>query len=239
MGGLNGEIQDFDCMFGILDSRADKQLGEIEKNQREMLARLTAIEGNQEKILKGAQAGNPAVNINKVHEIPIGDSPVKGNMKAPVTIFEFSDFQCPYCSRLQPTLREVLDAYPGKVKLVFKNFPLAFHKQAMNAAHAALAAGEQGKYWEMHDRIFENFNKLTEGSFAQFARDLGLDTNKFAADYSSNKYDAQIREDKRLAAKVGVRGTPTLFINGRLQRGRSLDDFKMTIDGLLKELRRH
>ena len=150
-----------------------------------------------------------------------------------MTIFEFSDFQCPYCARLQPTLREVLDAYPGKVKLVFKNFPLAFHKQAKNAAKASHAAGEQGKYWEMHDKIFEKYNKLTEESFAEFAKQLGLDTIKFAADYGSDKYDDQIQQDMQIAAKVGVRGTPTLFINGKLQQGRSFNDFKRTIDGLL------
>ncbi len=213
----------------------DKKLGEIEKNQKDILAKLTVLEGNQEKLLKGVKPGKPSVDVNKVHQIPIGNSPVKGDVKAPVTIYEFSDYQCPYCAKIQPTLQEVLDAYPGKVKLVFKNFPLSFHKQAMNAAKAALAAGEQGKYWEMHDKIFEKYNKLTEESFAEFATELGLDTNKFAADFSSDKYDSQIEQDMQIAAKVGVRGTPTLFINGKLQQGRSFDDFKRTIDGLLKK----
>ena len=218
-----------------LGCTTDKKFGEIEKNQKEILAKLTMIEGNQEKLLAGVKPGKPSVDVNKVHEIPIGNSPVKGDVKATVTIYEFSDFQCPYCSKLQPTLREVLDAYPGKVKLVFKNFPLSFHKQAMNAAKASLAAGEQGKYWEMHDKIFEKYNKLTEESFAEFAKGLGLDTNKFAADYGSNKYEGQIQQDMQIAAKVGVRGTPTLFVNGKLQQGRSFNDFKRTIDGLLKK----
>lgn len=218
-----------------LGCTSDKKLGEIEKNQKDILAKLTVIEGNQEKLLKGVKPGRPSVDVNKVHNIPIGNSPVKGDVKAPVTIIEFSDFQCPYCAKLQPTLREVLDAYPGKVKLVFKNFPLAFHKQAKNAAKASHAAGEQGKYWEMHDKIFEKYNKLTEESFAEFATELELDTNKFAADFGSNKYDGQIQQDIQIAKKVGVRGTPTLFINGKLQKGRSFDDFKRTIDGLLKK----
>jgi protein-disulfide isomerase len=222
-------------LFFTLGCTPDKKLGEIEKNQKDILTKLTAIEGNQEKLLKGVKPGKPSVDVNKVHQIPIGNSPVKGDVKAPVTIFEFSDFQCPYCSKLQPTLRQVLDAYPGKVKLVFKNFPLSFHKQANNAAKASLAAGEQGKYWEMHDKIFEKFNKLTEKSFAEFATELGLDTNKFAADFGSNKYDGQIQQDMQIAKKVGVRGTPTLFINGKLQQGRSFDDFKRTIEGLLKK----
>ena len=222
-------------LFFALGCTADKKLGEIEKNQKNILEKLTVIEGNQDKILKGAKPGKrPSVDVNKVHNIPIGKSPVKGDVTAPVTIYEFSDFQCPYCAKLQPTLNEVLDAYPGKVKLVFKNFPLSFHKQARNAAKAAHAAGEQGKYWEMHDKIFEKYNKLTEESFAEFAAELGLDTGKFTADYSSNKYDGQIKQDMQIAAQVGVRGTPTLFINGKLQQSRSLDGFKSTIDGLLK-----
>ncbi len=219
----------------MLGCKTDKQFGEIEKNQKEILAKLTVIEGNQEKLLKSVKPGRPSVDVNKVHDIPIGNSPVKGDVKAAITIFEFSDFQCPYCAKLQPTLRQVLDAYPGKVKLVFKNFPLSFHKQAKNAAKASHAAGEQGKYWEMHDKIFEKYNKLTEESFAEFATQLGLDSNKFAADYGSNKYDSQIKQDMQLASKVGVRGTPTLFINGKLQKGRSFDDFKRTIEGLLKK----
>ena len=214
----------------------DKKFGDIEKNQKDILAKLTVIEGNQEKLLKGVKPGRPAVDANKVHNIPVGNSPVKGDVKAPVTIAEFSDFQCPYCAKLQPTLKEVLEAYPGKVKLVFKNFPLGFHKQARNAAKASLAAGEQGKYWEMHDKIFEKYNKLTDASYAEFATELGLDNSKFVADYSSNKYDGQIQQDMQLAANVGVRGTPTIFINGKLlQGGRSVGDFKRTIDGLLKK----
>ena len=88
----------------------------------------------------------------------------------------------------------------------------------------------------MHDKIFEKYNKLTDASYAEFATELGLDNSKFVADYSSNKYDGQIQQDMQLAAKVGVRGTPTIFINGKLlQGGRSVGDFKRTIDGLLKK----
>ncbi|KPK36009.1 MAG: hypothetical protein AMK70_03840, partial [Nitrospira bacterium SG8_35_1] len=153
----------------------------------------------------------------------------------PITITEFSDFQCPYCSRLQPTLSDVLKAYPEDVKLVFKDFPLSFHKQARNAAKAARAAGEQGKYWEMHDLIFADFNKLTDNSYKEYATKLGLDVNKFTADFSSNKYDALIQQDIALGRQAGVTGTPSLFLNGKRMQRRSLEDFKEAIDAELKK----
>ncbi len=214
----------------------EKKLNEIEQKQEEILTKMAAIEENQKKILKFFQPRKPEIDFDKAHNIPVGSSPVKGNKNAPVTIVEFSDFQCPYCSRLQSTLKEVLDAYPEEVKLVFKNFPLSFHKQAKNAAKAAHAAGEQGKYWEMHDIVFENYNKLTEEKFKEFATQIGLDVKKFEADFNSDKYyDQQIREDMNLGSTVGVRGTPTLFLNGKRMRNRSFDDFKSAIDKILKK----
>jgi protein-disulfide isomerase len=127
----------------------------------------------------------------------------------------------------------VFKAYPRQVKLVYKHYPLSFHKQARNAAKATEAAGEQGKYWEMHDIIHENFNKLTEESFKGFAEKLGLDTNRFLSDYTSNKYDLQIQQDMSLARSVGVSGTPTLFLNGKRMQRRSFEDFKNSIESIL------
>lgn len=223
--------------FFIAGCTDTNKLNEIDKSQKEILTKLAALEKNQEKILKSykPQPKQPAVDVNKVHNIPVGSSAVKGDRNAPVTIVEFSDFQCPYCSRLQPTLREVLKAYPKEVKLVFKDFPLSFHKQAKNAAKAARAAGEQGKYWEMHDLIFEKYNKLTDDSFKGFAEQLQLDTARFMADFNSTKYDKLIQEDMSLGQRVGVRGTPTLFLNGKRMSRRSFNDFKESIDETLKK----
>ena len=213
-----------------------KKLYEIEQTQKEILEKLAALEANQERLSKRVQpAAQPAEDLNKIHEIPIGNSPVKGNRSAPVTIVEFSDYQCPYCSQLQSTLNDVLKAYPKEVKLVFKNFPLQFHNQARNAAKATLAAGEQNKFWEMHDIVFQNFSALSDQKFVEFAKQIGLDVNKFAADYKSNKYDFQIEQDTTLGTAIGVRGTPTLFINGQRVTKRSFADFKETIDNILKK----
>ena len=211
-----------------------KQMDRIEQNQTDILAKLKIVE---EKIGKvpAAAPRRPTVDYNKVHNLPIGSSAVKGNKDAKISIVEFSDFQCPYCARLQPTLRDVLKAYPNDVKLVFKDFPLSFHKQAKNAAKAARAAGEQGKYWEMHDLIFENFSKVNEAMFKDFATKLNLDMTKFLADFNSTKYDALIQQDINLGRQAGVTGTPSLFMNGKRMQRRSLDDFKQQIDALLKK----
>ena len=212
-----------------------EQLDTIEATQQEILAKLDKLEEAQKNMSKAFQPRRPTIDYNKVHNLPIGSSAIKGKKEAPITIVEFSDFQCPYCSRLQPTLTQVLDAYPNDVKLVFKDFPLSFHKQATNAAKASRAAGEQGKYWEMHDLIFKDFNKLTDNSFKAYATQLGLDITKFEADFNSNKYDKLIQEDISLGKSAGVSGTPTLFLNGKRMQKRSFDDFKATIDGYLKK----
>ncbi len=213
----------------------EEKLNNIQKTQKEILAKTITIQENQEKILKFFQPKKSAVDYNKRYNIPTGNSPIKGNKNAPVTIVEFSDFQCPYCAALQSTLKEVLKAYPKQVKLVYKHFPLSFHRQARNAAKASLAAKEQGKFWEMHDVIFENYNKLSEEKFKEFAAQLGLNVKQFIADYNSNKYDQQIQQDISIANNVGVRGTPTLFANGKRMGRRSFNDFKETIDKILKK----
>ena len=215
---------------------ADKtKLDNIKESQKEILTRLNTIEENQKEILKLFKPRRPAVDYSKVYRIPLGNSAVKGKKDATVTIVEFSDFQCPYCAGLQSTLREVLKAYPDDVRLVLKDFPLSFHKYAMAAARAARAAGEQGKYWEMHDLIFENFKKLNSDIFKEFAKKLNLDLTMFMADYKSNKYDNMIQQDINLGKSLGVTGTPTLFVNGKRMQRRSFDDFKKVIEGYLKK----
>ncbi len=222
---------------GCTDNSALKNIQETQqeilKSQKDILAKVDAIDKKVQNIK--APAKRPQIDYNKVHNLPVGQSVIKGEASAPVTVVEFSDFQCPYCSKLQPTLREVLKAYPEGVKLVYKHFPLSFHKQAKNASKASEAAREQGKFWEMHDMIYVNFNKLTDKSFDEFATKLGLDMAKFKADYASNKYDKLIQDDIVLARKVGVTGTPSLFMNGKRMQRRSLDDFKAGIDKLLKK----
>jgi protein-disulfide isomerase len=158
-------------------------------------------------------------------KIPIGESPVRGPENAPVTIVEFSDFQCPFCSKGEDRLKKVRENYPDKVRVVFKHYPLPFHKQAKAASRAAMAAGEQGKFWEMHDKLFENQKKFAEGKMkdltASWAKEIGLDVEKFKKAYENNKeeYLSQIDKDMKLGKELGVRGTPHFLINGEALSG--------------------
>ena len=231
------------CIDNDEEDRAfNQRLEDIESSQQIVLTKIESIEANQKEMMKliksGVQArpaAKPSIDYNKVHNIPVLNSPIRGNAKAPITVVEFSDFECPYCARLQPTLKQVLDAYPDKVRLVYKDFPLSFHKQAKNASKAALAAGEQGKYFEMHDLIFKDYNKLNEEKFKEYAVKLGLDMERFMKDFKSDKYNAQIQRDIALGQSVGVRGTPSLFMNGKRMGARSFDAFKTSIEGYLKK----
>jgi protein-disulfide isomerase len=222
----------------LLTGCADKEkIDGIDQTLKDIHATLKNVEAKLDKLPKTAAPAprRPAVDYNKVYNVPIGTSATKGPKNAPVTVVEFSDFQCPYCARFAPTVKEVLKAYPNDVQFVYKDYPLSFHKQAKNAAKAARAAGEQGKFWEMHDLIFEKYSTVNEVMFKEFATKLNLDMDKFVADFSGNKYDSLIQQDINLARKLGVTGTPTLFMNGKRMQGRSFDVFKVAIDGYLKQ----
>lgn len=221
----------------LLSGCVDKEkVDSIEETLKEIHTTLKSLETKIDKIPKTAAAPRrPTIDYNKVHTFSLDNSAIKGNKNAPVTIVEFSDFQCPYCAKVQPTLKQVLNAYPNEVRLVYKDFPLSFHKQAKNAAKAARAAGEQGKYWEMHDLIFEKYNTLTVPMFKEFAAKLNLDMSRFETDFGSNKYDKFIQNDITMGRNAGVTGTPSLFVNGKRMQGRSFDDFKATIEGYLKK----
>ncbi len=170
------------------------------------------------------------VSLDFISEIDTSGDPVRGPADAPVEIIVFSDYQCPYCARLEPLLSQVLAKYPREVKLVFKQFPLNMHPFSRKAAAASLAAGEQGKFWEMHDRVFENSRRLSDALFLQMAEGLGLDMTKFKESLNGLSIQARIKEDIQDGIKAGVRGTPTVFIDGKLLRDRSLKGFEEMIE---------
>ncbi len=132
-------------------------------------------------------------------------------------------------------MEQILKAYPNDVKFVYKNYPLPFHKQAMPAAKAAIAAGKQGKFWEMHDKIFSDYRNMNQTLFEKWAGEIGIDVEQFKSDMESPQTTALITEEMKQAQKVGVRGTPTFFINGKKPSGRSFELYKQIIDGILKE----
>lgn len=141
--------------------------------------------------------------------------PFFGPENAEVTIVEYSDFQCPYCTRVVPTINQIKEKYGDRVKIVFKDFPLSSHPYAQKAAEAAQCAHEQGRFWEYHDTLFANQGSLGIASLKQYASGLGLDTEQFNSCLNSGKYAAEVQEDFSDGRAAGVSGTPTFFINGK------------------------
>ncbi len=169
-------------------------------------------------------------------KIDIGKSPVKGPASAKITIIEFSDFQCPYCKRGRDTMDEVAKAYPKDVKIAFKHYPLPFHKEAEPAAKAAWAAQQQGKFWEFHDALFNNQDKLGQDFYLATAKELKLDEAKFKADMASEAATKQVREDADIGSKNGIQGTPGFFVNGVAVKGAyPVSHFKTIIDRWLNQ----
>ena len=164
-----------------------------------------------------------------VYDIKVGSSPIRGPKDAPVTIFEFSDFQCPYCANLQSTLEQVLKAFPKDVRLVYKQYPLNIHQYARQAAAASLAAHEQGKFWQIHDKMFQNFTAINEENIKRWAREAGLNMAEFEKGMQSGKYEPVIQKDMTDGAAAKVIGTPTLFVNGRRVEERTFEAFKKMI----------
>lgn len=166
-----------------------------------------------------------------IYQVPVGESPSKGPADALVTIVMFSDFQCPFCSKVTGTIKKIEENYKGKVRFFFKQNPLPFHPNAPLAAEASLAAHDQGKFWEMHDKIFANQQSLDRATFEKYAQELGLDMTKFKAALDNSSHKEVIARDQALAQKVGANGTPSFFLNGRNIRGAyPYESFKTVID---------
>ncbi len=172
----------------------------------------------------------------KVYKINTAGSPGKGGPEsAKVTVVEFSDFQCPFCSRVTPTLKKIEEVYGEDVRIVFKHLPLRMHSKAPAAHAAAEAAHRQGKFWEMHDMIFANQREMSEAKYVEYATELGLDVDKFKKDSAAADVKKKVDDDAGEAAALGVTGTPGFFINGRFLSGaRPFDSFKTIIDKELK-----
>jgi protein-disulfide isomerase len=171
-----------------------------------------------------------------VTDINITGAPASGPKNAPITVIAFSDFQCPFCSRVVPTIHELEKQYQGKLKVVFKHQPLPFHNNAKIAAMASMAANEQGKFWEYHDKLFANQAALDRPSLERYAEELKLDMGKFRSALDSNKFDKYVTDDSNEGMRVGANGTPTFFINGRQVVGaQPIESFKAIIDEELKK----
>jgi len=190
--------------------------------------------------IKGNPAGRtPLADAGKLVR---DHSQMTGDKNAKVTLVEFGDYQCPFCASLNPTLEKIVNDYKGNkdFNFVYRDFPLPQHQFAKLSAEAALSAGDQGKYWEMHNLIYDNQNTWVGTSspmdiFTGYAQNLGLDVNKFQTAVKANQFQDQIRDDLDDAAALGVNSTPTLYLNGEKISATNYDGLKALIDEALKK----
>lgn len=174
-----------------------------------------------------------------VYKVEVGDSPVRGPAHALVTIVMWTDYQCPYCSRVQATMAKLEEEYGRSVRFVHKHNPLAFHNRAMPAALAAEAAHRQGKFWKMHDRLFSNQKDLTDKNFHRWAKKIGLKIKRFDKDMKNPAVRKRIEQDQSQGMTLGARGTPAFFINGRFLSGaQPVASFRALIDEELEKAQR-
>ncbi len=216
--------QPFPAFKSVIDEELERAEALLKKgtDKEKLYATLTA--GALTKAAPPEQQQAPGQpDAKAVYKVPLaGGEPQKGPNDALVTIVEFSDFECPFCGRVEPTLEEVRKKYGDDVRIVWMNNPLPFHKNAGPAATAALEAhaqkGDEG-FWAMHEKLFSNQRALSQENLESYAKELGLDMNKFKKALESNKYESTIKEQQALANGLGARGTPSFFINGRNLRG--------------------
>lgn len=168
-------------------------------------------------------------------EIDVGDVPAVGEKGAKVTVVEFSDYQCPFCKRVRPTVWRIIDEYKGDVRYVFMDFPLSFHRDAKKAHEAARCAGEQGKYYEYNRKVFENQQKIEVDDLRKYAKQLNLNMEKFNQCLDSDKYVGTVEKMIEKGTRAGVSGTPAFFINGIMLSGAMpYESFKEIIDMEMK-----
>jgi len=183
-------------------------------NLNRLTARVSTIEAAM------SPKAPPGPDPSRIHAINTSGAQAKGSATAPVTIVEFSDFQCPFCARVAPTLKQIQEVYKDNVRVVWKHLPLDFHKNAAGAALAAEVAGKQGKFWEFHDTLFADQSKLGPEDLKQHAKDLRLDMSRFETDLQNGgEYEKKIDKDVAEAQALGINGTPGIFVNGRFVKG--------------------
>ena len=211
------------------------QTYETLKPQIEQAVAQQKMRSNLDKLLSDLKAKHHVTTAMVQPELPRiqvdPKGPARGPDKAPVTIVEFSDFQCPFCGREFQVVEKVMKDYDGKVRLVFRNFPLEFHPFAAKAAEAGACAADQGKFWQLHDKMFTNQEKLGVDDLKGYAKAIGLDTAKFDKCLDSGEKKEQVAEDQKAGAAAGVNGTPAFFVNGIFINGaQPYDQFKQAID---------
>ncbi len=165
--------------------------------------------------LKKMESQNKPLDAEKQKQIAANDAPSYGPVDSKVTIVEFSDFQCPFCSKAATAVKDLKAKYGTKVHFVFRQFPLSFHQNAHLAAEAALAAAAQGKFWEFHDKVFENQKAIERANLETYAKEIGVKLDAFKKALDGGEFKAKVDSDVKLGGEVAVQGTPTMFLNGK------------------------
>ena len=201
----------------------------LEAQLAEALGRLDKLEDKLDKPTEPVRPGRP--DPAAVYKATVGDAQFQGPADALITIVTWSDFQCPFCKRVSPTIAQLRSDYGADIRYAFKHNPLAFHNNARSAAIAAEAAAEQGKFWEMHDLLFENNRDLSEANYKKWARKIGCDMTQFKKDLEDPRIAARVDAHQKEGNALGARGTPSFFVNGRFLSGaQPAANFKRLID---------
>jgi len=238
---IKAEIDDKAGQISDEDAKAyyDANKARINGNYDTMATRIKQYLSQQKReelrdqLVESLRAKYPTKNLLPVDRVAVAEagSPAKGPSDAPVTVIEFSDFECPFCGRIEPTLAKIEKNYGDQIRFVFRQFPLSFHPHAQKAAEASLCADEQGKFWEMYDAMFADQHALGVEQLKSKAASLGLDADKFNACLDGGKFNSRIQADIADGQKAGVGGTPALFVNGRFINGAvPYDDIAKVID---------
>lgn len=211
-------------LMQCVSPQVEIRMQKLEAKQDSILKLLSSMKDQSEFVAYRVGWRPPADTAPQ--QIPIGNSPVLGAQNPLLTVIEFSDLECPYCSQIAPILDSLSRTYPNEVKVVFKHFPLSFHPKARAAAAAAIAAGNQGKFFPFRNKVGPNFRSLGDSLYLAVAKDIGLDMERFKKEMAlTPEINRILDQDMELGRKVGVEGTPTIFVNGKLAQERSFDYF--------------
>ena len=212
----------------LIQNSVNGAAGEVASRRAE-IGKIQVAGGGGAPSREPARPGRP--DPNRRYSVSTEGSPLKGNPEAKLAIVECSDFQCPFCGRVNPTLKQIEQEYGEDVRIVFKHLPLSIHPKAPAAHAAAEAAHRQGKFWEMHDKIFANQRTMSPEQYETFAAEMGLDVDRFKKDVVSDEIKERVSADMAEASKLGVTGTPAFFVNGKFLSGaQPFPAFKALID---------
>ncbi len=204
----------------VYDNSANRELNQIPVDQG--YNRLTYSTESENLVLTSSVTNElKIIQIDRIYNISVEGSPFLGPENAPITIAVFDDYECPYCAKMEAVFSQLLAKYPKDVKLVIKQYPLRNHPTARQSALAALAANKQGKFWEFHSQLFANHDALSPQKLDEIARSFDLDMTKFKEDLMSQDVVSLIVRDVREGQKIGIGGTPTIFLNGKQIKDRT------------------